>query len=359
MRLCTALLAAATYTAPGLQAEEPHLALRTGLKCSQCHVNRSGGGGRSDFGNAWAQTQLPGRTAEVRNRSVNDWLALGLDLRALVAATVTEATPRTEFAIQEAQLQLQARLIQNVLSFYVDQTLGPGGATAREVFGLWESLPLNSYVKVGKFMQPYGIRLWDDAAFIRSQTGFSYATPEIGLEVGLEPGPLSFFLAASNGTSAVVENDSQKRLTSTAAVTYRYFRIGASASYNSDASGERRIAGAHGGLSLGPLVLLGEIDRISDDLTESDPTVPEPPDQWVAYAEGDLLLTKGLFARVTYGYHDPDTDVVEDQRIRMRFGLDWFPVSFVQLAGFYTALKDVPQVTTDVDVVTLEAHLHF
>jgi hypothetical protein len=51
--------------------------------------------------------------------------------------------------------------------------------------------------------------------------------------------------------------------------------------------------------------------------------------------------------------------VVEDQRIRMRFGLETFPVSFVQVSGFYTVVEDIPQVTTDRDQVSLEVHLHF
>ena len=49
----------------------------------------------------------------------------------------------------------------------------------------------------------------------------------------------------------------------------------------------------------------------------------------------------------------------ENQRIRMRFGVEWFPISFVQLAGFYTLLEDIPQVSTDVDVVSLELHPFF
>jgi hypothetical protein len=43
----------------------------------------------------------------------------------------------------------------------------------------------------------------------------------------------------------------------------------------------------------------------------------------------------------------------------MRFGLEWFPISFVQMAGFYTMLDDIPQVTTDLDRLSVELHLHF
>jgi hypothetical protein len=354
--LTATVLVTAPLVESGLLAEEPHWAIRTGLKCSQCHVNRTGGGGRNNFGSAWAQTQLPAKTLPVRNRAVNDWVALGMDLRVMAAGTVSEATPRSEVAIQEAQIQIQARLIENVLSFYVDQTLAPGNATAREAFGLWEGLPLEAYVKAGKFMLPYGWRLWDDDAYIRQQTGFTYRTPDIGVEVGIEPGPFSVFVAGSNGNSSSAENDSKKQFTTSAAYVHRYFRVGGSYSHNSDAASKRDIAGGFGGFALGPLSVLGEVDYI---FNESSDSTADARDQFVAYVEGNLLATRGLNAKVTYGYHDPNRVLVEDQRIRMRFGLEWFPVSFVQLSGFYTMLDDIPQVTTDVDRVSLELHLHF
>lgn len=352
-------LAAGVLLSAVAEAEEPHLAIRTGLKCAQCHVNRTGGGGRNDFGNAWAQTQLPARRATVRNRALNDWIAVGLDLRVLVAATVSEASPRSEVAIQEAQIQLQAKLIANVLSLYVDQTLGPAPATAREVFGLWEGLPLEGYVKAGKFMLPYGWRLWDDEAFIRQQTGFTYRTPDIGLEVGVEPGPFSLFLALSNGNSLSAENDSEKQVTGSAQIVRRHFRVGGSFTHNSDVVSNRNLMGAFGGFNVGPLSVLGEVDRIANDLRDVGGGSPEPSDQFVAYLEGNYLATRGLNAKVTYGYHDPDRDTVEDQRIRMRFGVEWFPTAFVQLAGYYALLDDIPQVDTDLDRVSLELHLHF
>ncbi|UCD24629.1 MAG: hypothetical protein JSW51_01550 [Gemmatimonadota bacterium] len=357
--LSAVFLAAGPAAATATGGEEPYLALRTGLKCSTCHVNRSGGGGRNDFGNAWAQTQLPARTAEVRSRALNDWVALGFDLRVFAATAVSETTPRSEVGIQEAQIQLEAKLIRDALSFYVDQTLGPGSATPREVFGLWHGLPLDTYVKAGKFMLPYGWRLWDDNAYIRQETGFTYRTPEIGVEVGLEPGPMSVFVALSNGTTASVENDSQKKLTTSAAYVHRQFRVGGSFAHNSDATTRTNTTGAFGGFNIGPLAVLGEVDYIFNELRDTTSGSTEPPNQFVGYVEGNLLATRGLNAKVTYGYHDPDRSVSENQRIRMRFGLEWFPISFVQLAAFYTMLEDVPEVETDIDVVSLELHLHF
>ncbi len=340
--------------------KEPYLALRTGLKCSQCHVNRTGGGGRTDFGSAWAQTALPMRSVGVKSRAINDWLSIGVDLRSMVFATVVDSippgTPQSGFDVNEAQLQFQARLIPNILSFYLDQTVGPRDASARELFALVEWRPANGYVKAGRFMLPFGWRLWDDGAFIRRQTGFTYQTADQGLEIGIEPGPFSWSVAVSNGNAGAAENDSDKQVTTSAGYINRHFRLAGSASHNSGTGSDRDIVGGGGGFTVGPLAVLGEVDFIWDRF---DQTPSLDRDQLVAYVEGNFLARKGLNLKYTYGYHDPNTDLAEDQRIRMRFGVEAFPASFVQVSAFYTLLDDIPQVTTDIDVVSLELHLHF
>ncbi len=340
-------------------AAEPYLAIRTGLKCSQCHVNRTGGGGRSAFGSAWAQTQLPMRTVGIKSRSVAEWLGLGFDLRALASGVARQPErgrlPRTAIELTEAQVAIEARVIPGVLAFYLDQTVGPEQAFAREAFVLaeWQG-PMNAYAKAGKFLLPYGLRLWDDGAFIRSETGFTYKTPDIGLEVGIEPGPLSLGVAVSNGNAGALETNSGKQVTGTAVLVYPAFRVGASGSRNSGDGGRTETVGGFGGFSVAQrLVVLGEADWIFDRF-QGQPG----RDQFVAYVEGDLLLSKGWNAKVTYGYHDPNLDLAEDQRTRLRVGLEVFPVSFVQLSTFYN-VNDNAGGLDDRDVASLEVHLHF
>jgi hypothetical protein len=349
------VLAAAPGVAAAHGASEPHLAIRTGLKCSACHVNRSGGGGRSAFGSVYAQTQLPMRTTAARNRAINDYLAIGWDVRTVVSAYVTTQSPQTAIDLEEANAYLEARLIDRVLALYVDETLGPGRADAREAFALIEQLPLNGYAKAGKFLLPYGLRLQDDLEFVRQQTGFSYDTPDQGLEVGIEPGPLSWFVAVTNGAAGSAEGNDGKQVTSSAALVFKYFRLGASASHNEDEGPAwRRAFGGFGGLRLGPLSLLGEVDRI-EERSSAGVTL----EQDAAYVAGDLLITRGLNAKVTYGYFDKSRAIAEDARVRWRFGVELFPVGFARVAGFYTADVWIPQATTDRDRVSLEFHLHF
>ncbi len=362
-----AATAAAILVTPSEATAEPYLAVRTGLKCASCHVNRTGGGGRNAFGNVWAQTQLPVKSLPVRQRGLNDWLSIGLDLRALGSWNVkkgdaVEGQPTTAFEITDAQVQLEARLIDDRLAFYIDQTLGPERALAREAFGLVERLPLNGYAKVGKFLLPYGWRLWDDGEFIREETGFTYLTPDVGMEVGIEPGPLSLFVSLSNGSVGASEGDSRKMLSSSASVTFRSFRIGASASYNSSSTLETNIVGSFAGFTIGPVTVLGEVDAVFDSFSD---TTQARNDELLAFVEGDILIHRGVNLKLTHGFHNPTAGIrdgsvstPEDQRARTRIGLETFPVNFVQLSAFYTRLDNAGD-ARDVDRLSLELHLHF
>ncbi|MBI2402373.1 MAG: hypothetical protein HYV20_06515 [Gemmatimonadetes bacterium] len=355
--LTSTIVAAILAAGSAHAAPEPYLAVRTGLQCSACHVNRSGGGGRSAYGSVYAQTQLAMRTGTVRNRALNDFLALGWDVRALGSATVedyAQGSPRTAIELGEANVYLEARMIERKLALYLDQTLGPGPSGAREAFALIEGLPLNGYAKAGKFLLPYGLRLQDDAEFIRSQTGFSYQTPDQGIEVGFEPGVLSFFIALSNGTAGAAEDNNGKQFTSTLAIVKRRFRLGGSASRNEGNGLARRDGfGGFAGFAVGPLSVLGEVDQIAERVQSG-----AERRQLAGYVEGDFLAARGVNAKVTYGYFDKNLDVAEDQRVRLRFGLEVFPVGFLRAAAFYTADLWIPQARAP-DLVSLEFHLHF
>ncbi|MFQ5550341.1 MAG: hypothetical protein ACE5FJ_03780 [Gemmatimonadales bacterium] len=340
---------------------EPYLAIRTGLRCSQCHTNRTGGGGRTDFGAMYAQTRLAGRKYPFRNRMINDFLSVGGNFRLVTSGTVSDTDPRTTIELREANVQIEARLVPDRLALYIDETVGPSSASTREGFVILERLPLDGYLKVGKFLLPYGLRLLDDGEFIRQRTGFNYATPDQGVELGVEPGPLSVFLAVSNGAQGADENNSGKQVTATAALTFPGFRLGASASRNQGTGTRRDVVGGFGGFRLGRFGFMGEADLIIDR-----PSAGDTKEQFAVFVEGDFLAARGLNAKITYGFLDPDAGILdpdrgigENARIRLRFGLEAFPIQFLQVSGFYTLLQDIPQATTDRDQINLEIHLYF
>jgi hypothetical protein len=347
---------------------EPYIAVRTGLKCSACHVNRTGGGGRNDFGAAWAQTMLPIKTYPVRSRRLNDWAAIGFDLRAVGSVALSKPdsapqTPTTQMEITEAQVQLEARFISDILALYIDQTVGPDRAFTREAFGLaeWQG-EVPGYAKVGKFLLPYGWRLWDEEALIRSVTGFLYSTPDIGFEVGIEPGPLTWSVAVTNGNAGGAEGDSDKMITSSAVVLTRRFRVGASAAHNSATGSKTNIFGAYAGVNVGPVTVLGETDFVFDSFDDEE---TRDRDQFIAYVEGDIWVRKGVNVKISHGYHQPtaairdeSADTEEDERTRTRAGVEVFPISFLQVSAYFTRLDNAGD-ANDLDRLSVEAHLHF
>lgn len=356
------LLAMLGAAGPGDDAlREPYLAVRTGLKCSACHTNVTGGGNRSAFGNIFAQTQLPLTPASaVVRKQVAEFLRVGFDLRGEGVAIVEgdpEAAnlPRTAANLDVAQVYLAAAFLEERLQVYVDQTVGPERAVAREAFALVRRLPLEGYAKAGKFLLPFGLRIQDDDELIRLPvTGVGYATPEQGLEVGIEPGPLALSVAVTNGS--VLETNSSKRVTSRAALVFPRFRVGASASLDERPGAERReLAGAFGGLRVGPVVLLGEVDIVRN-LGAAGAL-----DELAVYGEADWMVRRGVNLKITHGRHDPDMDAANAVPTRTRVGAEVFPIPFLRLAAFYAALGDPrsPGGPSDLDRVSVEAHIHF
>ena len=335
---------------------EPRLAVLLGLKCSACHTNVTGGGKRNAFGSTYQQTQLPANIEgfTYKNPAITDWLSIGTDVRVTGSYAVQSATPRSAFEVNAANLYLEAQLLRRVLTLYIDQKVGPGNAVAREVFGMFTGLPADGYAKVGKFFLPYGLRIVDDREFIRDITGFNFTTPDQGVEVGIQPGQFSLSASLSNGSGGSAEANDGKQVSGIASWVTRYFRVGGSASRNDLGDFNRDVVGAFAGLNIGPVALLGEFDRIYGQDSNG-----QPKDELVAYGGGNWLITKGLNAKITYGYHDRNVDVAEDQRVRARFGLEYFPIPFLQASGFYVFRDDIPQAQDQHDIAVVELHFYF
>lgn len=139
---------------------EPYLAVRGGYKCSQCHTNITGGGKRNGFGSIYTQTTLPYKiisASSLQNilsptgassgdpnygtfiaNTLADFLSFGGELRVENRTRFSEGPLETtnSLDVTEANLYIEARLLRDFLSFYVDEQLGPSAASSREVFGL-------------------------------------------------------------------------------------------------------------------------------------------------------------------------------------------------------------------------------
>jgi len=352
---------------------EPHFSARTGLRCARCHTSPTGGGKRTPYGALYAYTNLalswtrpraivPTRgeqgsswvSAMMASGEVTSWLALGADLR--VANTTTFTGQREEwessFDATEGNLYLELRPWPDRIVLYVDEEVAAGGARSREAWALIRG-PWSTYLRAGWLLPPFGLRVLDDEAYTRRVTGANFANSDMGLELGLDIGPLFGALALTNGSFSAADNDHYKALWGLLELDLDVGRVGLSGAYNPSESGCRAMMGSFVALRLGRLVLQGELDMIADRPADSA--------RWgyglAGLAELDLLLTRGLSLRGGYDYHDADLDLARDRRQRFRFGVDLFPLRMVELKLYYV-LKQAETTQPVDDADRLEVTLH-
>jgi hypothetical protein len=354
LKLLTA--AGILISAAGVQAE-PYIAMRTGFKCSQCHVNKIGGGERTEYGEVYSQYQLlMTQTQDLMqaegvqssfNPKINDMITVGGNFRMEefvtrkytytdnVGAHVSPSA--NEAQISEANFYMNVELIKNYLNLYMDEGLeGPSRGGAREMFGMVRNLPLDSYIKAGKMLLPYGLRLVDDNAFIRAKTGYTYNTTGLAAEIGLEPGPLSL-------TANVTDN----QFSGVGSVVFRHFRIGGSYG-GSWQNGTTPVNGVHytygpfGGFNFGRLTAMQEVDFIKG-INSGNLFVPQIAD----LSELDFLALQGVNVKATYEYYDRDTRVAmsKNGQDRWTFGVEPFISRFLQVGLYYRINRAVPQDT--------------
>jgi hypothetical protein len=328
---------------------EPYIAVRTGMKCSQCHLNKVGGGGRTEYGQAYTQYKLlmqqtqgyvdskAGGTLSSFSPKLNDAITIGANFRMEQTMTSSQKTLPSNNTLSnpEANLYVNVELVKNYLSFYTDQNLA--GGTNRETWMMVRNLPLNSYVRVGKTLLPYGIRLVDDEAFIRSNVGYTYGNPDIAGEVGLEPGPFSAIVNASN-----------ERISSVGSVTFRHYRVGGSyrTSLKNAKSNHFDAYGPFVGANFGRFTLMAEVDWINKaNIPDSLPNLK----QMAHFYEVNFLAMQGLNLKGTFEYFDRNTEVAnkKDGRQRITTGVEVFPVQFVQLGLYYRYNASIPQNDTE------------
>lgn len=352
---------------------EPHFSVRTGLRCSRCHVSPTGGGKRTAYGALYAQTTLvlgetgPRARGPVEEPSlvsslqspvavgeVTDWMAVGADLRVANTTTFLEER-RNTFEATEGTLYLELRPWPERVVLYADEEIAVGGARSREAWALLRG-PWSTYLRGGRLLPPFGLRLLDDAAFTRRVTGANFANPDLGLEAGFDLGPLFFAAALTNGSFSSEDQDTLKAVWGLLELNLPSFRIGVSGAHNPSEAGCRSMAGVFAGVRLGRAVLQAELDFVTSRPADS----PRWVQQLAGMAELDLLVTKGLSLRAAWDATDGDLELGQDRRQRFRLGVDLFPLRMVEAKLYYVIQQselEVPEENANLLEVVLHVYL--
>jgi len=370
----TATIAGVVLLLVGASARaEPYLAVRTGAKCSDCHTNMDGGGKRTAFAHIHAHDilhdlqilPLP-RGIESFNGELNQYVSIGGDLR--VRSTTTFAdTPNADgrvamnrafrhhvdsetLNVPEALGYINVDLWPDVLQIYGDFNAAGGGVTAREAFALLK-LPFQTFMKGGRFFPPFGLRVYDDNAYIRTNTGFTFQNPDEGVELGVIPGP--FYIAAAVTNGAPGDKDVLTTINAYGMFedlpVVRNVLAGASFARQSN---QRNVSAFYAGSNLWKFTYLGEFD-LFDDRTTLPPNTGRG--QYASYAEVDLLLLDWLNFFFTSEFLKVSGS---RNQTRYQIGVDPFIDKFIQPRLYYV-INNGPGNQPQLNQTQIVAELHF
>lgn len=342
MRLLGHAVLALLFTLGGAVQAEPYLAVDQGQKCVLCHVNPSGGGLRSAYGVHFARTAL---AANALPDSLPTWsggfggmLRLGADVRWSTTRVTVPALPAQRNAgLDQGRVYGELSLAGERVGVYLDKLLAPGKASTQEAYLRVNGESRQWHLKGGQFYLPFGWRLQDQTAFVRSVSGISMATPERGLEAGLEIGDWSGQLAETR-PQRQTPGASRRQTTAQLSWVQPWGRLGGSVASARSSAGKRQAYGLFGGLRTGPVAWLAELDLVHDS------GYPEGRRQLrAALLELNWKLAQGHNLKLTGEHFDPDRHVPEDHKARRSLAYEYTPLPFVQGRVGVREYRGIPQ----------------
>ncbi|PCJ31052.1 MAG: hypothetical protein COA99_17515 [Moraxellaceae bacterium] len=337
---------------------EPYLAVKMGLQCQQCHVNKTGGGLRNDFAQRWAQQTLPRQTLDSifteKKSMFAEYIDVGFDARGQFEALNPDEQAQTSaFVFEETLLYGQVELLPGFLTLYADQRLGPGNSQSRELLALMQ-LTDTFYLKLGRMFIPYGLRLEDDEALIRSATGVNFFAADDGVEIGWETQQWFAALAVTNGQNGAVESEKGKQASLLVRYVDNLWQLGASLNHNSHKDSDKRMANIMAGLKTGKVYWLLETDWINDETVSAD------IDRRIHFIEANIELTNSGFLKISAESYDPDLDQKRDSYNRYGLRYSYFPVSSTELVvGVTSIIKESDSTVAEGEKVFLQLHLFY
>ncbi len=321
---------------------EPYLAVQTGFKCGQCHVNPTGGGERTVFGNVFAQTQLPANridSGELWTGEINRFLSVGGDLRGQAQVTkVPHSSYTDDFELEQVRVYGSANVIPGRLFVYVDEQVAPNGASNKEAYGVYWSASHSWYLKGGQMYLPFGFRLQDVSAFVQTITGINMTNPDQGVEFGFERGHWDGQLAISNGTAAGPEVDHGKQFSGQLSYVESMWRLGLAANFNNAAAGNKIAAGLFAGLRTGPVAWLGQVD-----LTDDHSTPAGSGRKLATLLEANWRIAQGHNLKLTHEWEDPNRSVSNDAQTRYSIVYEMTPIQYAQIRTGFRYSDGIPQ----------------
>ena len=323
----------------------PRFSILTGMQCSNCHINPTGGELRNSFASLdFVDDHLrmvPAHgdsTDNLFNPRLNDDILVGGDVR--FQYMFDSQQKKTSFQSMEGALYSSLNLFTSTSLFakYDFVNAAYNANAAYEIYGLYKFNYDNSYLKVGAFEPSYGIRLDDHTAYTRGgNLGFLQGLDQVGLffvpdywDLGVELGSrldnLFVTMDVTNGSGLNAINfASRKAVIGKAEYLIKgNYMIGASGYY----TGSTNMYGVLGGAGIADqFTILGEFDLATN--LPGLPTAYGSVQSTAAFVEATYFVLNGLSATVRFDYFR----IVAGGPIYERFvvGTDIYPIPHVDL----------------------------
>jgi hypothetical protein len=384
LRLAPLLLLTASLAAlfsPRGARTVPLYAARTGLMCQSCHFDPNGGGPRNEFGFAYAMKRHslesePDSTLwsdlALTNRVSDSFpLYIGLDQRFMTLANTTvksDSTDRDGFYNMENAFYLTFQPHSKLTLVYARDGFNEGSST-KDAYGMFTGLPVNGYLKAGRFRTPFGLRLDDHTVATRNgfldffggfsappsyqftdtiRTRFLPYDPrqdDMGIEVGGERSNFYGRMSYTNGAANPL-GPAPYAGAFTAKLGHNTSRYQGQLSYYSDYQKDgtfrqRAMRWGYAGIGHhGPFAVLGEVAAGTD---EAEPAPGSGKASGVKtnslawFLEGDYAPVRQANVRVRYDWMsldrgNPDPYVRQlNEHTRVALEAEWVPVPFAEL----------------------------
>ena len=320
----------------------PRFAIQNGSSCIACHVNPTGSGLRNDYGsNVVALEELPlERWLDKGNEDwdgyISDHLQIGGDFRLQgVQYNETDSTRKSAFFPMQADIYSYLKLNNNAGIF---TKIGVRGSSSlsTEYWALVSNLPQNIWLRVGRTLPNYGLRVDDHTSFIRggnfSRTLLDldkeglifgpYLDPPAILELGVPMfGGLQW--TSSIGTGIVKSSEELNNLTtqfnyngSTEIVNYM-------AGFNYMKEESFTMLGISGGVSYADFTWTFEADQ-AENWIDGNTSL-------ALYDELAWEIIQGVQLIGKYDFFDPKTNWKSGAVSRYTLGAEIYPLNIMEI----------------------------
>ncbi len=310
---------------------------------------------RQVFGVQYGRDQLPVPTWSEEfglddfSTKLTDFVSVGADFRTEYFNQQSPGTATNAFSQFQGDVYMNFRLAKKV-NIYLDKGLDVGF----EIFGLLNILPENGYVKVGKFLPNYGVKLDDHIVAPGGE--------HTGGEVAIAPGPVTIIGGVYNSVDPKGSSiDNNKLFLGRVEGMFKAsdvnIGVGANVLTGKDLTqsgvGERAtLAGAFGSLSYQNFTIFGEADLQKNTYGSSSVDSTGV----ITFVEADYVVTTGLDLKVRYEFIDLNKDIKSGSTSRYSFGFEFFPISGVEVRPMYRISKEDP---VDIKNNEFDLMLHF